>query len=584
MTRTEYRTCHLCEATCGLELHLDGDEITLVRGDRDDVFSHGFLCPKGTAIKQLEADPDRVRTPLVRDGNTFREVSWDEAFAVIDAGLAPIREQHGPDALAVYLGNPSAHNLSGLVYNRVLLQAARTKNVYSASTVDQMPKQVSAGLMFGGALVDPGSRRRPHRLPVDARREPVRVERLADDRARHAGPAACVACAGRQARRRRSAAHEDRRRSRRASRDPARHRRLLLVRARARAVRRQSRRPRHRRRARQRARRGAAPRRRVRAGDRRARRAASTPQPSAGSRASSRPRRPPRCTRASARARRSSERSRRGSSTSSTCARATSTARRRDVHARRDRAAAAAPGKGRGVRFGRRESRVRGLPEFFGELPGRVPRRGDRDAGRGADPRAHHGRRATPRSSTPNSERLDRALGTLDFMVSLDIYVNETTRHAERDPAAREGAVAQSLRPRALQPRDPQRRELLAADRRPRAGRSARVAHDAAARGRAQRARTEHRCRRARRLRDLLDGAEGRGEERRQRRREGCRRDHEGAGAASRSGAHPRLHAARRRVRRRVRQPTPTACRSQCSRRIRTASTWVRCNRASRTC
>src|SRR3954469_18538841 len=153
--RIEFRTCHLCEATCGLELHLDGDEITLVRGDRDDVFSHGFLCPKGTAIKQLEADPDRVRTPLVRDGDTFRAVSWDEAFAVIDAGLAPIREQHGPDALAMYLGNPSAHNLSGLVYNRVLLQAARTKNVYSASTVDQMPKQVSAGLMFGGALSIP---------------------------------------------------------------------------------------------------------------------------------------------------------------------------------------------------------------------------------------------------------------------------------------------------------------------------------------------------------------------------------------------------------------------------------------------
>ncbi|HEV7523615.1 MAG TPA: molybdopterin-dependent oxidoreductase [Acidimicrobiia bacterium] len=154
-TRTEYRTCHLCEATCGLELHLDGGTITLVRGDRDDVFSHGFLCPKGTALKQLEADPDRIRRPLVRRGDTFHEVSWDEAFEAIDAGLTPIRERYGPDALAVYLGNPGAHNLAGLVYNRALLQAARTKNVYSASTVDQMPKQVSAGLMFGGALTIP---------------------------------------------------------------------------------------------------------------------------------------------------------------------------------------------------------------------------------------------------------------------------------------------------------------------------------------------------------------------------------------------------------------------------------------------
>jgi anaerobic selenocysteine-containing dehydrogenase len=92
---------------------------------------------------------------LVRRGDTLHEVSWDEAFEAIDAGLTPIRERYGPDALAVYLGNPGAHNLAGLVYNRALLQAARTKNVYSASTVDQMPKQVSAGLMFGGALTIP---------------------------------------------------------------------------------------------------------------------------------------------------------------------------------------------------------------------------------------------------------------------------------------------------------------------------------------------------------------------------------------------------------------------------------------------
>jgi anaerobic selenocysteine-containing dehydrogenase len=155
MSRVEYRTCHLCEATCGLELHLEDREITLVRGDRDDVFSHGFLCPKGTALKHLEADPDRVRQPLVRRSGTFHEVSWDEAFAEIDAGLTPLRERYGNDALAVYMGNPSAHNLAGLVYNRVVLQSARTSNVYSASTVDQMPKQVSSGLMFGGALTVP---------------------------------------------------------------------------------------------------------------------------------------------------------------------------------------------------------------------------------------------------------------------------------------------------------------------------------------------------------------------------------------------------------------------------------------------
>ncbi|HEY7137825.1 MAG TPA: molybdopterin-dependent oxidoreductase [Acidimicrobiia bacterium] len=153
--RTAYRTCPLCEATCGLELTLDGDDITLVRGDREDVFSHGFVCPKGTALKALEADPDRLRAPLVRNGDSWREVGWDDAWAAVKRGIDGIVERHGRDALALYLGNPSAHNLAGLVYNRALIQSLGTPNVYSASTVDQMPKQVAAGLMFGTALSVP---------------------------------------------------------------------------------------------------------------------------------------------------------------------------------------------------------------------------------------------------------------------------------------------------------------------------------------------------------------------------------------------------------------------------------------------
>jgi anaerobic selenocysteine-containing dehydrogenase len=153
--RVEYRTCPLCEATCGLELHLRGREITLVRGDRDDVFSRGFLCPKGTALKHLEADPDRLRRPQVRRGDRWHEVSWDDAFAEVEQGLVPIIEAHGRDAVAAYLGNPSVHHLAGPIYTRVFLQALGTKNVYSASTVDQMPKQVSVGLMFGTMLSVP---------------------------------------------------------------------------------------------------------------------------------------------------------------------------------------------------------------------------------------------------------------------------------------------------------------------------------------------------------------------------------------------------------------------------------------------
>src|SRR5688572_26780400 len=109
--RTAYRTCPFCEATCGLEVTLDGDEVVQVRGDAEDVFSRGFLCPKGVGLKALHEDPDRLRTPLVRgDDGVLREATWDEAFAVIGERLPAIRAEHGNDAVAAYVGNPTAHN------------------------------------------------------------------------------------------------------------------------------------------------------------------------------------------------------------------------------------------------------------------------------------------------------------------------------------------------------------------------------------------------------------------------------------------------------------------------------------------
>jgi anaerobic selenocysteine-containing dehydrogenase len=148
-TRTAYRTCPLCEACCGLEVTLRGGEVFRIRGDRDDVFSHGFICPKGSTLKQLHEDPDRLLTPLVRRNGNLEPVTWDEAFAEIARRLQTLIDEHGRDAVAVYLGNPNAHNLAGLLYGRPLIKALGTRNVYSASTVDQRPKEVASGLMFG---------------------------------------------------------------------------------------------------------------------------------------------------------------------------------------------------------------------------------------------------------------------------------------------------------------------------------------------------------------------------------------------------------------------------------------------------
>ncbi len=147
--RTTFRTCPLCEAGCGLEITVKGGQVTRIRGDQADVFSHGFICPKGSTLKQLHDDPDRLRKPLVRRDGVHVEVEWDEAWHLIAERLPAIARDHGRESVAVYLGNPSAHSLSAILYNRSLLTALGTRRRFSASTVDQMPRQVAAGYVFG---------------------------------------------------------------------------------------------------------------------------------------------------------------------------------------------------------------------------------------------------------------------------------------------------------------------------------------------------------------------------------------------------------------------------------------------------
>src|SRR6185295_2829140 len=108
--RTSYRVCPLCEATCGLEIRTRGREVISIRGDEADVFSRGFICPKAYALKELDADPDRLRTPLVRRNGRLEAASWEDAFDEIERRLVPIMQARGRDAVAVYLGNPNAHS------------------------------------------------------------------------------------------------------------------------------------------------------------------------------------------------------------------------------------------------------------------------------------------------------------------------------------------------------------------------------------------------------------------------------------------------------------------------------------------
>jgi len=150
-----HRICPLCEACCGLELKVAGGKVVSIRGHEADVFSAGYICPKGVALKDLHEDPDRLRAPLVKRDGQFVETSWDEAFAEIERRLPPLIARHGRDAVAMSLGNPAAHKFGLLLYGPQLMKALGSRNMFSASTLDQMPKHLSSGLMFGSLLSIP---------------------------------------------------------------------------------------------------------------------------------------------------------------------------------------------------------------------------------------------------------------------------------------------------------------------------------------------------------------------------------------------------------------------------------------------
>jgi anaerobic selenocysteine-containing dehydrogenase len=146
---TRFRACPLCEAICGLELRYEGTALQAIRGDVADPFSRGHICPKGNALLDLETDPDRLCRPLRRQGSDWEEISWDEAFAEAGERLAAVQRVHGDDALGVYLGNPNVHHFGHIAYLPPLLRTLRTRNLFSASSVDQWPHQQVNRLMYG---------------------------------------------------------------------------------------------------------------------------------------------------------------------------------------------------------------------------------------------------------------------------------------------------------------------------------------------------------------------------------------------------------------------------------------------------
>ena len=154
-TATARRICPFCEACCGLEVDVEDNQVVRIRGDQHDVFSHGFLCPKAVGLKDLHDDPDRLRTPLIKRDGKFVAATWDQAYAEIEQRLPPVIAAGGPNAVGTVLGNPVAHKAGLSLYFPRLARALGTRNMFSASSVDQVPKMLSVGLVFGSWLSVP---------------------------------------------------------------------------------------------------------------------------------------------------------------------------------------------------------------------------------------------------------------------------------------------------------------------------------------------------------------------------------------------------------------------------------------------
>ncbi len=155
MPEKHYRNCNLCEAICGLEITHENGKILKIEGDKADTFSRGHICPKAVALQDIYEDQNRLRKPVKRTANGWQEISWDEALNEVAEKILDIQIRLGRDAVAIYQGNPSVHNLGTMLTNRDLLKALRTKNNYSATSVDQLPHHFASQLMFGHPFLLP---------------------------------------------------------------------------------------------------------------------------------------------------------------------------------------------------------------------------------------------------------------------------------------------------------------------------------------------------------------------------------------------------------------------------------------------
>ena len=155
MPSVHYRACNLCEAMCGVRIEYEGTKVLSIRGDDEDPFSRGHICPKATALQALYEDPDRLRQPIRKRDGKWEPISWDVALDEAAKGLHDVQQRHGTNSVGVYLGNPNVHNTGSLLMAALFVRALKTKHRYSATSVDQLPHMLVAYWMFGHQLMLP---------------------------------------------------------------------------------------------------------------------------------------------------------------------------------------------------------------------------------------------------------------------------------------------------------------------------------------------------------------------------------------------------------------------------------------------
>lgn len=150
--QTHFRTCNLCEAMCGIEIKHNGEKVLSIKGDKNDPFSKGYICPKATALQDLYEDPDRLRQPVERTADGWKQISWSEALDKVAAGIQAVQQQYGQNAVGIYLGNPNVHNMGGMLTVKHLLHSLKSRSRFSATSVDQLPHHIVSMHLFGHML------------------------------------------------------------------------------------------------------------------------------------------------------------------------------------------------------------------------------------------------------------------------------------------------------------------------------------------------------------------------------------------------------------------------------------------------